>query len=69
MTSETKPNALLWVDVETTSIKPLRGQLLEIGMLATDMQGCKLGDLKAWTIHHDRISLTKDTDDRTGGKA
>lgn len=33
-----KPTILLWIDTETTALDPADGDLLEIGMLATDLK-------------------------------
>lgn len=40
---------LLWIDTETTAIKPEDGQLLEIGMRITDLDGT---DPTAWQGHN-----------------
>lgn len=60
---------LLWIDTETTAIKPEDGQLLEIGMRITNLDGT---DPKPWqgynpykfstVIPHSRISYTRDTE-------
>lgn len=34
-----KPHRLIWIDTETTGISPRDGQLLEVAMMLTDMQG------------------------------
>lgn len=35
--NDEKPTILLWIDTETTALDPADGDLLEIGMLATDL--------------------------------
>lgn len=67
MSDKTKPDMLLWVDTETTSINPNYGQLLEVGMILTDMQGNPpTGNYGGhnewrWIIKHDDIRLTPET--------
>lgn len=56
-----KPDALLWIDVETTALDPREGQLLETGILATDMQGETIEPLRTWTIRHDDIRMNPTT--------
>lgn len=57
----TKTDALLWIDTETTAIEPRDGQLLEIGMILTDMQGNQLEPPRAWLIRHSYIRMTPTT--------
>ena len=40
----TSRDVLLWVDTETTAIRPEEGDLLEIGMRVTDMTGNPLSN-------------------------
>ena len=62
MTSETsKPDMLLWVDVETTALEPREGQLLEIGMGVTGMDGSTLREFRTWLIRHKDIMLNPTT--------
>lgn len=64
MTSN-KPDMLLWLDTETTAVDPGDGQLLEVGMILTDMRGEKLTGIDhegwRWVIRHDAIRLTPKT--------
>lgn len=64
MTSN-KPDMLLWLDTETTAVDPGDGQLLEVGMILTDMRGEKLTGIDhegwRWVIRHDAIMLTPKT--------
>lgn len=57
----TKTEALLWIDTETTAIEPRDGQLLEIGMTLTDMQGNQLEPPRNWLIRHQCIRMTPTT--------
>lgn len=57
----TKTEALLWIDTETTAIEPRDGQLLEIGMILTDMQGNQLEPPRNWLIRHPYIRMTPTT--------
>ena len=62
-----KPHRLIWIDTETTSISPRDGQLLEVAMHLTDMQGMERIEATAeavawrWIIRHDAIRLTPAT--------
>ncbi|WP_289068357.1 hypothetical protein [uncultured Bifidobacterium sp.] len=56
-----KPDILLWIDVETTALDPDDGQLLEVGMLATDTNGEPIHHLRTWLIGHDAIDMTPTT--------
>ena len=65
MTSN-KPDMLLWLDTETTAVDPGDGQLLEVGMVLTDMRGERLTGLDVhegwlWVIRWDAIRLTPKT--------
>lgn len=65
MTSN-KPDMLLWLDVETTALEPCDGQLLEVGLVLTDMRGERLTGLDVhegwrWVIRWDSIRLTPAT--------
>ena len=65
MTSN-KPDMLLWLDVETTALDPTRGQLLEVGMAVTGMDGEPPADvddrlIRTWVIKHDSIRLSPNT--------
>lgn len=65
MTSN-KPDMLLWLDVETTALEPCDGQLLEVGLVLTDMRGERLTGLDVhegwrWVIRWDAIRLTPET--------
>lgn len=65
MTSN-KPDMLLWLDVETTALEPCDGQLLEVGMVLTDMRGERLTGLDVhkgwrWVIRWDSIRLAPAT--------
>ena len=71
MSDTTTPSKhlLLWIDTETTAIKPEDGQLLEIGMRITNLDGT---DPKPWQVYnpykfsavipHSRIIYTRDTE-------
>ena len=68
MNDKTKPDMLLWIDVETTALSPAHGQLLEVGMVLTDMQGkepseeeTETGVAWRWLIRPSAIRLTPDT--------
>ena len=68
MNDKTKPDMLLWIDVETTALSPAHGQLLEVGMALTDMQGKEPPDEETetgvawrWLIQPSAIRLTPDT--------
>ena len=67
MSDKTKPDMLLWIDTETTSINPNYGQLLEIGIILTDMQGnppfgdCSEHNEWRWVIKHNAIRFTPET--------
>lgn len=66
MTCGAKPDMLLWLDVETTALDPTRGQLLEVGMAVTGMDGETPDDvddrlIRTWVIEHDAIRLCPDT--------
>lgn len=68
MNDKTKPDMLLWIDVETTALDPSDGQLLEVGMILTDMQGkepseeeTETGVAWRWLIRPSAIRLTPDT--------
>lgn len=68
MSDKTKPDMLLWLDVETTALSPAHGQLLEVGMVLTDMQGNEppeeeneTGVAWRWLIQPSAIRLTPDT--------
>ena len=68
MNDKTKPDMLLWIDVETTALSPAHGQLLEVGMVLTDMQGTEppeeeteTGVAWRWLIQPPAINLTPDT--------
>lgn len=61
-----KTDMLLWLDVETTALEPCDGQLLEVGMVLTDMRGERLTGLDVhegwrWVIRWDAIRLTPAT--------
>lgn len=66
--SDNNRHLLLWIDTETTAIKPEDGQLLEIGMHITDLDGT---DPTTWqgynpyefstVIPHSRINYTAKT--------
>ena len=62
-----KPHRLIWIDTETTGISPRNGQLLEVAMMLTDMQGMErpanaIEDVAwQWIIRHDAIRLTPAT--------
>lgn len=43
--SDNTKHYLLWIDVETTAIKPEDGQLLEVGMRITNLDGSDVGTL------------------------
>lgn len=64
MTSN-KPDMLLWLDTETTAVDPSDGQLLEVGMILTDMRGERLTGIDhegwRWVIRWDSIRLTPAT--------
>ncbi len=60
---------LLWLDTETTAIKPEDGQLLEIGMRITNLDGTIPSEWQGYNpynfstvIPHSRISYTRDTE-------
>lgn len=59
-----KTHRLIWIDTETTSIRPRDGQLLEVAMTLTDMQGrerpadAREAGAWRWIIRHDAIRLT-----------
>lgn len=66
--SANNEHLLLWIDTETTAIKPEDGQLLEIGMRITNLDGTPLvgeGDYDPYkfstVIPHSRINYTRDT--------
>lgn len=66
--SDNNRHLLLWIDTETTAIKPEDGQLLEIGMRITNLNGTPLvgeGDYDPYkfstVIPHSRINYTRDT--------
>ena len=66
MNDKTKPDMLLWIDVETTALSPAHGQLLEVGMILTTMTGERLKGVDVhdewrWVIRHDSIRLTPKT--------
>lgn len=52
---------LLWIDVETTAIKPEDGQLLEVGVAITNMEGTVLYGPKSIVIKRQRLALDADT--------
>lgn len=61
-----KTDMLLWLDVETTALEPCDGQLLEVGMVLTDMRGERLTGLDVhegwrWVIRWDSIRLAPAT--------
>lgn len=60
--TDTKTEALLWIDTETTAVNPSDGQLLEVGLMLTDMTGTTIEPIRAWTIRHDSISFTPRTE-------
>lgn len=51
---------LAWLDVETTSVKPEDGTLLEVGVTITNLQGVER-ESHSWTVYHDRIPCTVET--------
>lgn len=67
--SDNNKHLLLWIDTETTAIRPEDGQLLEIGMRITNLDGTSPHD--SWdsrdpykfstVIPHSRINYTRDT--------
>ena len=52
---------LLWIDVETTAVKPEDGQLLEVGVAITNMEGTVLYGPKSIVIKRQRLELNDDT--------
>lgn len=52
-----KPNALLWIDTETTSIDPKHGDLLEIGVICTNMDATEQIACHHAVIHHERLTI------------
>lgn len=61
MNNNNERHLLLWVDVETTTTDPAKGQLLEIGLRLTDPRGEHVVDATSIVVHHDRIPVTFDT--------
>lgn len=65
--SDNNRHLLLWIDTETTAIKPEDGQLLEIGMHITDLDGTGLPFIPGYpykfsaVIPHSRIDYTAKT--------
>ncbi|RSX44673.1 hypothetical protein [Bifidobacterium castoris] len=66
--SANNEHLLLWIDTETTAIKPEDGQLLEIGMRITDLDGTPMtepGNYDSYkfstVIPHSCINYTRDT--------
>jgi oligoribonuclease len=53
--------ALLWVDIETTSLKPSEGQILELGLRITDDHLNNLSEA-SWVVHFDRRELSNLSD-------
>ncbi|MBW3081986.1 hypothetical protein [Bifidobacterium phasiani] len=66
MTTETTTDLLLWIDVETTGLDPTVGDLLEVGMILTTMQGDPI-DATEHVIRHDPdiIKTAIDNDNTT----
>ena len=52
-----KPDALLWIDTETTSIDPKRGDLLEIGVICTNMDATEQLACHHAVIHHETLTI------------
>ncbi|NMN02721.1 ribonuclease [Bifidobacterium panos] len=50
MSCDKKEERLLWIDVETTAIDPDDGDLLEVGMVLTDMRGKLLENPRYWLV-------------------
>lgn len=59
--SDTTKHYLLWIDVETTAIKPKDGDLLEVGVAITNMKGTRLYGPKSIVIKHQSLELNDDT--------
>lgn len=59
--SDNTKHYLLWIDVETTAIKPKDGDLLEVGVAVTDMKGTRLYGPKSIVIKHQSLELNDDT--------
>lgn len=58
MTTDTKPEALLWIDTETTGLDPEHEQLLEIGMTCTSTDGATTYGTLHRIIRPHRLDLT-----------
>ena len=54
-----KPDALLWIDTETTSIDPKHGDLLEIGVICTNMDATEQIACHHAVIHHERLTINE----------
>ena len=61
------PEYLLWIDVETTAIDPDDGDLLEVGMVLTDMRGMLAENPRYWLVKDQHsISINAATIDAIG---
>ena len=57
-----KAERLLWIDVETTAIDPDDGDLLEVGMVLTDMRGILAENPRYWLVKENHgITIDADT--------
>ena len=57
-----KAERLLWIDVETTAIDPDDGDLLEVGMVLTDMRGETMDKPRYWLVKGNHgITIDADT--------
>ena len=54
---DTKPDVLLWIDTETTAIHPQDGDLLEIGLICTNMDATQTIATHHAVIHHEQIVI------------
>lgn len=52
---------LVWLDIETTTIEPQDGSILELGITVTDLQ-LQVQHEDAWIIHFDRAELADVSD-------
>lgn len=50
--------AILWTDVETSGVDPFEDSLLEIAVMATDISGNPLSDLKEFVIPNRDFSVS-----------
>lgn len=54
-----KPDALLWIDTETTAIDPREGDLLEIGLVCTSMDASETIATHHAVIHRDHLVIDR----------